>query len=140
MHWATFFFSYFLTQFINKKKTLFFLSRFLFRLKKKKRKKKGYHSYIIKRNSGCLFGCFVNCKWNWCVPAYWCIYTKRSRSIRLERVHTHTHTFTKGILLRKFKQRTVFFLSLALSNTHFFSAKWMKKNDYDLNICSAFNE
>lgn len=113
MLWATFFFSYFLTQFINKKKTLFFLSRFLFRLKKKKRKKKGYHSYIIKRNSGCLFGCFVNCKWNRCVSAYWCIYTKRSRSIRLERVHTHTHLLKPFFSGNSNKELSFFFRSLS---------------------------
>lgn len=71
------------------------------------------HSYIIKRNNGCWFGYFVNCKWNREMRSRVLIWLRSAFTVRLERVHafTHSHTHAEAVFLRKCKQRTAFFLS-----------------------------
>lgn len=129
--------SHFLTQFINKKKTLFFLVAFPLSLEKKNEKRRRVIIHIIKRNNGCLFGCFVNCKWNRCVPAYRYVYEAHSLFVLCARSHKNTR---KPVLLRKCKQRTAFFFSFSLKYAFFFGEMNGKKRLDDINICSAFNE
>lgn len=85
------------------------------------------HSYIIKRNNGCWFGYFVNCKWNREMRSFPRIdmTTKRIHcsSWTRSRIHALTHSCRSSFSQEMQTKNCVF----SLTNTLFFSSKWMKR-------------